>query len=455
MNPGKAISTIDGRYRAKVAHLSSYFSEYALVKKRCEVEIKYLLELNKTNLFGKLPEGKVLLARKVNENFDEKDYSRIKEIEKEINHDVKACEYFLKEKLSLDRVENMIHFGLTSEDINNLAYTSLFKEFLENEHLPILRTLLLKLIQLAEKWKKIAMPARTHGQKASPTTAGKEIAVFISRLLRYYEKLDNFRFQAKLNGATGNFSAMEVAFPSFDWCTFSIKFIENMDFDVNLATTQIEDHDAWADYFNIAAQINNIILDMNRDIWLYISHELFLQRSRSADVGSSTMPHKINPINFENSEGNIMLANCLLRFMADMLCTSRMQRDLSDSTVERNIGVAFSHTYLALDQTLQGLQKIKINQEKCKQEIKNSPELLAEPVQSILRSGGVNKPYEMVKLMTRGKKIGNDFIEELISRLNLKKRYVKKLRSLSVDEYTGKATKICEEIIAIAKEKIR
>jgi len=451
MKKGMAISPLDGRYYNKLSHLSKYFSEYALVQKRCEVELKYLIALDQTNLFTELSQEKIDLINETKEQFDYDDYKLIKNIESDINHDVKACEYYLQDQLSLPN-NNMIHFGLTSEDINNLSYSLLFEEFKTQTYLPLLKKMMQKLIGLAEEWKNIVFPAKTHGQKASPTTAGKEIAVFVSRLLKYYKHLLSFKFKAKLNGATGNFSAMSVAFADYDWMDFSCNFIEKLGLKFNLATTQIEDHDTWADFFNIIRQLNNIILDLNTDIWLYISEKLFKQKIVKSEVGSSTMPHKINPINFENSEGNLQIANALLCFLSNKLTQSRLQRDLSDSTVERNIGVALSHSYLAIKQTLLGLDKLEIDQKECSRQLKNSQELLAEPVQSILRSAGVDKPYELLKNRTRGHEVGPDFINKLVSKLDLDEKYIKQLKNLSVEEYTGLAEMICQNIIDKAKE---
>ncbi len=445
-----AISPLDGRYGARLQHLSAYFSEFALMRARCQVELLYVKALNETGLFTKLASEEVQRIEQALEYFSEEDYHCIKEIENTTRHDVKACEIFLREKVKLHN-NNLIHFGLTSEDINNLAYNLLLKTFLETEHLSLFRELLENLCSGASQWKSIPFPARTHGQKASPTTAGKEIAVFINRLLRQYRKLKAFRFMGKLNGAVGNFSAMLAAFPNFDWISFSDRFVESLGLTPNIATTQIEDHDTWAEYFNLTRQINNIVIDLDQDFWNYISHDLFHEEVKAGEVGSSTMPHKVNPINFENSEGNLMLSNSLLTMLSDKLCRSRMQRDLSDSTVERNIGVALSHSYLALTETIKGLQKVRINEAKCRQDLEESPELLSEPIQTILKTAGVEDPYTLLKQFTRGKAITQDELLQFIDELDVDKNIKDKLKGLQVISYIGDALRICERVLDIAK----
>ncbi|HHJ53259.1 MAG TPA: adenylosuccinate lyase, partial [Caldithrix abyssi] len=338
MSDFHAISPLDGRYRQKLAHLSDYFSEFALMRSRVQVELRYLLVLDAAGLFAPLNHAEKQAIERQLDQFTDEDYRQIKEIESRINHDVKACEMFLRETLGL-RQPNMIHFGLTSEDVNNLAYTLLLKEYLEREQLPQLRSLLEQLATLAESWCAVPFPARTHGQMASPTTGGKEMAVYINRLLRVYRFLRAFRFRGKLNGATGNFSALVAAFPQYDWIEFSRQFLQSLDLEYNPATTQIEDHDTWGAYFAIVRQLNNILLDFDRDMWLYLTLGYLVMEADAGAVGSSTMPHKVNPINFENSEGNLQISVALLNGITDKLGNSRLQRDLSDSTVERNKGV--------------------------------------------------------------------------------------------------------------------
>jgi adenylosuccinate lyase len=446
------ISPLDGRYGSRLQHLSAYFSEFTLMRARCQVELLYVKALDETGLFPKLTSEEIQWIEQVLEHFSDEDYQRIKEIEDTTRHDVKACEFFLRKKVQLEN-NNLIHFGLTSEDANNLAYNHLLKDYLEHEHLPQLKKLIEKLCELASQWKNIPFPARTHGQKASPTTAGKEIAVFINRLLRQYRKLKDFRFLGKLNGAVGNFSAMLAAFPGYDWMSFSYKFVESLGLTPNIATTQIEDHDTWAEYFNITRQINNIVIDLDQDFWNYISHDLFHEEVKASEVGSSTMPHKVNPINFENSEGNLMLSNSLLTMLSEKLCRSRMQRDLSDSTVERNIGVALSHSYLALTETIKGLQKVRINETKCRQDLEGSPELLSEPIQTILRTANVEDPYTLLKQFTRGKTIAYDELLEFIEKLDIDKNLKNNLKGLRVTSYIGDAVSICERVLDLTEKE--
>ena len=451
--PFYAISPIDGRYGKRLQRFSTHFSEFALMRSRCEVELLYVLALDETNLFPALtPEEKGRIEQAL-ETFTDDDYQQIKSIEAITRHDVKACEMFLRNKITLTD-NNLIHFGLTSEDVNNLAYTRLLKNYLEQEHLPQLKQLLEVLCGLASQWKAIPFPARTHGQKASPTTAGKEIAVYINRLLRQYRKLSTFRFSGKLNGAVGNFSAMLAAFPEYDWMNFSYSFLRSLDLTSNIATTQIEDHDTWAEYFNTTRQINNIVIDLNQDCWSYISYELLYEKTKAGEVGSSTMPHKVNPINFENSEGNLMLSNSLLTMLSDKLCRSRMQRDLSDSTVQRNIGVALSHSFLALTETMRGLQKINIHTENCLAELENSPELLAEPIQTILKTVGIEDPYTLLKQATRGKKITQEDLTVFIDGLDIENVLKKRLKALNAPSYIGDAVRICDEVLTLAKKEL-
>jgi adenylosuccinate lyase len=330
----------------------------------------------------------------------------------------------------------------------------MLKDYLEQEHLPLLKTLLQQLCELAEQWKAVPFPARTHGQKASPTTAGKELAVSVNRLLRQYRKLKDFRFTGKLNGAVGNFSAMLAAFPDYDWMRFSDRFVEGLGLTPNIATTQIEDHDTWAEYFNITRQINNIVIDLDQDFWAYISRDLYQEQTKAGEVGSSTMPHKVNPINFENSEGNLMLSNSLLTMLSDKLCRSRMQRDLSDSTVERNIGVALAHAHLALTETLRGLKKVRLNEAKCLDELEQSPELLAEPIQTILRPVIREDPYTLLKQLTRGKAITRQDIDRFIDELDVDKNVKARLKGLRVTSYIGDAVNVCDRVLAEAKSLI-
>jgi len=426
--------------------LEGMFSESALMRSRCLVEIRWIEALTDAGLFDELTPEERRRMTGLSESFDRSDYERIKAIEAEIKHDVKACERFLVERLEL-RWPHVVHFGLTSEDVNNLAYSRMLDEYRVEAQLPLIRNLMGTLASLAQAWKRVPFPARTHGQLASPTTAGKEIAVFLNRLLRQYRKLKELRCRGKLNGATGNYSAFVAAFPDFDWPGLSEKLIESLGLEPNLVTTQIEDHDTWAEYFGIVARLNNIVLDLNRDCWAYISRGYFMQRVAHGEVGSSTMPHKVNPINFENSEGNLVLSTSLLHTLSDKLCCSRMQRDLSDSTVERNIGVALGHAHLAMTETLRGLSKIGVDETACAWELENSPELLSEPYQTILKTAGVEDPYELLRQASRGTRMTTADLERTIEGLDLDPEVRTRLASLRVTEYVGLAESICDRVL--------
>ena len=442
----KSISPLDSRYYKRVEPLGDYFSEYALMGARIWIELQYLLALDKTGLFNPLGKREINRIEKMSENFTKEDYDAIKEIEATLNHDVKSCEVYLIRELKL-RQPNMIHFGLTSEDINNLAHSLLLKKYRDEYQLPQLKSFLIFMGKKIVEWKSIAMPARTHGQMASPTTAGKEMAVFASRLMRQYTALKNFKFRGKLNGASGNYSAFTSASKEIDWIQFSKKFIESLDLKMNLATTQIEDHDTWSEYFFITKMINTILIDMNEDIWIYLMLGYLKQKVKAGEVGSSTMPHKVNPINFENSEGNLGIANSLLDHFSTKLSRSRLQRDLSDSTVERNFGVALGHTSLALIETQNGLKKLTVNAEFCEKELNDYPELLAEPIQTILRREGFANPYDVMKSLTRGRGITVANLNKFINSLKVSDDVRRELAELRTFTYTGIAEKICNEVL--------
>ena len=446
-----AISPLDGRYAGKLVNHRNYFSEKGLMYYRCKVELLYVLALNDAGLFEPLEKFELDNIQDCIHNFTDEDYKRIKEIESVTNHDVKACEIFLRERTQLRDV-NMLHFALTSEDANNLAYTFMLKDYLEKEQLPQIESLLNKLIELAEQWKLIPFPSRTHGQKASPSTAGKEIAVFINRISRIYAQLKGFTFLGKINGAVGNYSAMLSAFPNFDWLSFAHSFLRKHGLEPNLATTQIEDHDTWATYFNWTRQINNIVMDLDVDCWLYISKDLFAEKIKEGEVGSSTMPHKVNPINFENSEGNLMLSNSMLTFLSDKLCRSRMQRDLTDSTVERNMGSALSYASLGITETMRGLNKLKINAQQCIDELNDSPELLAEPIQTILKIAGVEDPYNLLKKVSRGQKPTREMLMSLVDNLDIDSAIKNRIHEMQAVNYIGDAERICDLVVQKAKE---
>lgn len=446
----KEISPLDGRYAAVLSPLADMFSEFALVRERCAVELLTLKALDSVNVFPALSEEERARIEAALESFSEGDYVRVKEIEAKINHDVKACELFLREKLALAHPE-MIHFGLTSADINNLA-TARILTFYRNQHqLPQLRKLIGVLADLAEAWQSAPFPARTHGQMASPTTAGKEMAVFLSRLLRQVRQLEALQFRGKLNGATGTYSALVVAAPTVDWPAFSRALVEDMGLEWNPCTTQIEDGDGLAEYFAITARINNIVLDLDLDLWQYISRGEIVQKTVAGEVGSSTMPHKVNPIRFENSEGNIAIANALLPALSAKLTQSRMQRDLSSSTVKRNVGVALAHSYLAIQQTMQGLERIDIDREACLHNVQAHPEVLAEAIQTSLRAEGVSDPYALLKTLTRGETLSIEDLHAWIDGLNLEDAVKVRLRALKPTEYIGLAESICEDVVRDAK----
>lgn len=448
-----ALSPLDGRYGDRLGNLAAYFSEGALLRARCEIEIAFVEALDETGLFPRLTSDERGRLKALRESFGAGDYERIKAIERETRHDVKACERFLRERLSL-RNPNLLHFGLTSEDVNNLAYDLLLKAYLERDQVPLLDALLTRLASMAERWKAMPFPTRTHGQRATPSTAGKELAVFASRLLRLRRKLVAFRFSGKLNGATGNWAAMVAAFPAFDWIAFSRRFVEGHGLAFNLATTQIEDHDSLAEYFNLTRSVNNVVLDLDQDFWLYLSLGLMREQAAAGEVGSSTMPHKVNPIRFENSEGNLHLSNALLVELSNKLCRSRMQRDLSDSTVERNIGVALAHGYLAMSETLAGLDRVGLDEARCRDELEASPELLAEPVQTILRAAGIADPYELLKDLTRGKAVTRGELEAFVEGLPVDGAVKQRLRALRVTEYVGVSQRICEEVVADVRKEL-
>ncbi|HEX2549495.1 MAG TPA: adenylosuccinate lyase [Gammaproteobacteria bacterium] len=448
-----AISPLDGRYHEKIQDLRPIFSEFGLMKFRVLVEIRWLIQLCETGKIAELPklDGKSKKTLEhIIENFSEKDAERIKQIESEINHDVKAVEYFLKEKIKghadLEHASEFIHFGCTSEDINNLAYGLMLKDAREKFLLPVLENLLKTLTSNATEFADVAMLARTHGQPATPTTVGKEFANFVARLQRQITQLKSSPILGKLNGATGNYNAFIVAYPEINWPLLSQQFVENLGLEWNPYTTQIEPHDYIAELFAILLRVNNILIHLNRDIWNYISIEYFKQKSLAREVGSSTMPHKVNPIDFENAEGNLGIANALLDHMAMKLPISRMQRDLTDSTVLRNMGVALAHCILAYQSTIKGLTKISVNSEKIKADLDAHWEILAEPIQTVMRSFGEKDPYEQLKAFTRGQMITRETLHQFIANLQLSDEIKQKLLKLSPESYTGLARELAKKV---------
>ncbi|MFN3402858.1 MAG: adenylosuccinate lyase [Cytophagaceae bacterium] len=439
-----AISPIDGRYRNQIANLSQYFSEYGLIRYRVLVEIEYFIALAELPLpqLEKLNKSLFPVLRKIYEDFSLEDAAEIKKIEKTTNHDVKAVEYFIKtafDELKIGEYSEFIHFGLTSQDINNTSIPLLLKEALEQDILPMLYLIQTSLNALAKEWKNVPMLARTHGQPASPTKLGKEIMVFSERIQRQTDQLKSIPFSAKFGGATGNFNAHYVAYPKIDWIDFANNFVNN-----NLGlfrsqfTTQIEHYDNLGAIFDCLKRINTILIDLNRDMWQYISMEFFKQKIKEGEIGSSAMPHKVNPIDFENSEGNLGLANAIFEHLTAKLPVSRLQRDLTDSTVLRNIGVPLAHTYIAFKSLIKGLEKIELNQNAINDELERNWVVIAEGIQTILRREGYPKPYEALKGLTRkNEKVTSATFEDFIQNLNVSDQVKDELKKLSPFNYTG------------------
>ncbi len=440
-----AISPIDGRYRSKTESLAAYFSEYALIRYRVRVEIEYfitLCELPLPQLAG-FDHALFEKLRDIYRNFSEADAQRVKDIEKITNHDVKAVEYFIKEEFDkiggLEAYKEFIHFGLTSQDINNTSVPLSLKEALHDVYYPQLQELISQLTSYAEEWKDVPMLAKTHGQPASPTRLGKEIMVFVYRLTEQLKSLKACKLTAKFGGATGNFNAHHVAYPSYDWKAFGDKFVsEKLGLEREQYTTQISNYDCLAAVFDALRRINTIIIDLDRDFWMYISMEYFKQKIKAGEVGSSAMPHKVNPIDYENSEGNMGLANAYLQFLAMKLPVSRLQRDLTDSTVLRNIGVPLGHSIIAIQSTLKGLRKLILNQDKINADLDNTWAVVAEAIQTILRREGYPHPYEALKALTRtNKKMTEETIHDFIKTLNVSEDVKAELMAITPHNYTG------------------
>jgi len=442
LNTLTAISPIDGRYRNKVTELAAYFSEWALIRYRIRIEVEYFIALAELplpqlagfdkNLYPKL--------RKLYLDFNETDALRVKEIEKITNHDVKAVEYFIKEQLAdlhIEQYLEFIHFGLTSQDVNNTAIPLSLKDFNEAVLFPRLEGLIQTLAGLADDWKNIPMLARTHGQPASPTKLGKEFRVFVERLQKQVDMLKTIPYACKFGGATGNFNAHHVAYAQVDWPKFGNDFTGSLGLSRSQYTTQIEHYDMLAAYCDGMKRINNIILDLDRDVWTYISMEYFKQKTKAGEVGSSAMPHKVNPIDFENSEGNIGIANALFEHLAAKLPVSRLQRDLTDSTVLRNLGVPAAHSLIAVDATLRGLGKLLLNEDALLADLNKNIAVLAEAIQTILRRENYPQPYEKLKELTRGKEMNADTIREFITGLDVSDAIKQELFALTPANYTG------------------
>ena len=440
-----AISPVDGRYRGKTAPLAEYFSEYALIRYRVRVEIEYFIALCElplpqladfdTTLFDRL--------RDIYRKFDERQAARVKDIEKVTNHDVKAVEYFIKEEFDkiggLDAFKEFIHFGLTSQDINNTSVPLSVKEALTDVYIPLVEELIAQLREYADEWAEIPMLAKTHGQPASPTRLGKEVMVFVYRLEEQLATLRNSKFTAQFGGATGNYNAHHVAYPSYDWKAFGNRFVsEKLGLEREQFTTQISNYDHLGGVFDALRRINTIIIDLDRDFWMYISMEYFKQKIKAGEVGSSAMPHKVNPIDFENSEGNLGIANAILQFLAQKLPVSRLQRDLTDSTVLRNIGVPLGHGVIAIESTLKGLRKLILNEDKLAEDLDNTWAVVAEAIQTILRREAYPHPYEALKALTRtNKHMTESSIHEFIQGLNVSDAVKQELMAITPSNYTG------------------
>jgi len=438
-----AISPVDGRYRKYLAGLSFYFSEAALINYRVFVEIEYFIALCNIPLpqLKNFDKNRFDDLRSVCRNFTFKDATEIKKIEKTTNHDVKAVEYYLKkefDKLGLSEYKEFIHFGLTSQDITNTAVPYSLKLACNDSLFPQINKVINKLSNLAKEWKNVPMLARTHGQPASPTILGKEIFVFVERLKQQMKLLKLVPFTAKFGGATGNFNAHYLAYPEIDWKKFADDFIKSLGLERQKITTQIEHYDNLAAFFDGVKRINTILIDLNRDMWTYISMDYFKQKIKPGEVGSSTMPHKVNPIDFENSEGNLGIANAIFNHLSGKLPISRLQRDLTDSTVSRNIGVPVAHSLLSYKMLLKGLNKLILNEEKIKQDLEDNWAVVAEGIQTILRREGYPKPYEKLKELTRkNKKINRELIREFINKLNVSEKVKEELRKITPENYTG------------------
>ena len=445
-----AISPIDGRYAAKVSELSECFSEYALLKNRVKVEVIWLITLSQEVT---IPECRLLSVteeqklRQIIVNFTPAEAEKVKTIEAVTNHDVKAVEYYLKEQLtdtSLDDISEFIHFACTSEDINNLSHALMLKDGLK-----ILRSQQQLIIDhistLAREFKTVPMLARTHGQTASPTTIGKELAVFAQRLQKQSDKINSVELLGKLNGAVGHFNAHLSSYPDVDWIELTQKVIETeLGLKQNLFTTQIEPHDYMAELFDILTRWNTILIDFNRDLWTYISMGYFGQKTIKGEVGSSTMPHKVNPIDFENSEGNCGLANAVFHHLSMKLPISRLQRDLTDSTVLRNMGVGFGYSMIAYKSALKGIGKLKLNEQKLAEDLNDAWEVMAEPIQTVMRKAGIEKPYEKLKELTRGQKIDRETIQKFVEGLDLEAADKRRLLQMTPANYIGMADKIVD-----------
>ena len=442
INSINAISPIDGRYSSQTSNLQDFFSEKALIKYRLKIEIEYFIRLTELKIDGlkswKKSNNKLL--RKIYTDFDEKNALEIKEIEKITNHDVKAVEYFLKNKfksLRFEKFSEFVHFGLTSQDINNSAIPLSIKDYIKSYKL-LIQSLLKLIKQKSKEYKNISMLARTHGQPASPTRLGKEFEVFEVRINEQIKQLNNIPFSAKFGGATGNFNAHHLTFPKINWKKFAESFMKDLGLKLSFPTTQIEHYDNLASLFDSLKRINTILIDFNQDMWLYISMDYFKQKIKKGEIGSSAMPHKVNPIDFENSEGNLGLANSIFNHLSAKLPISRLQRDLTDSTVLRNIGVPIAHTIIGINSTIKGINKLLVNSDKINEDLENNWIVIAEGIQNILRKEGYPNPYELLKDLTRNnKKINQNTFTKFINSLDVSEKLKKDLMKITPYNYTG------------------
>jgi adenylosuccinate lyase len=454
VNPISALSPLDGRYASKLKALQPYFSEYGLIRYRLRVELAWFKALSMESALAEIPTfsaGTIQALDAIANDFNEADAEAVKAIEAETNHDVKALEYWIKRKLSTlpDALaaSEFIHFACTSEDINNLSYALMLRDARDEVMLPALQAIIARLRELAHQHADVAMLSRTHGQAATPTTLGKEMANVLHRLERAAKNIASIPLTGKINGAVGNYNAHISAYPEFSWENFARKFVEKLGLEFNSYTTQIEPHDSIAELFDAIARANTILIDLNRDIWGYVSLGYFKQKVKAGEIGSSTMPHKVNPIDFENSEGNLGLANALLRHLSDKLPISRWQRDLSDSTVLRNVGVACGYSLLAYDSCLKGLGKLEANPQRLADDLDANWEVLAEPIQTVMRRYGVANPYEQLKELTRGKaRITRDELRAFIEKLSIPVDAKKGLLELTPGNYLGKAAELAKRI---------
>ena len=446
-----AISPIDGRYGSKAASLRHYFSEFGLIKYRVIVEVKWLQSLSQTVHIEEVPafdDSANQLLNDILDNFSEADAQRVKDIEATTNHDVKAVEYFLKEKVAshakLNEINEFIHFACTSEDINNLSHGLMLKDARDQVVMPYINDILEKIKGLAKEYRGAAMMCRTHGQPATPSTMGKEMANVYMRLKRQAQQIASIEILGKINGAVGNYNAHLAAYPEHDWHNHSEQFVTNLGLTWNAFTTQIEPHDYIAELFDAVARFNTILIDFDRDIWGYIAMGHFKQKTVAGEIGSSTMPHKVNPIDFENSEGNLGLANAIMNHMAQKLPISRWQRDLTDSTVLRNLGTGFAHAIVAYQATLKGISKLQINEQSLLNELDQNWELLAEPIQTVMRRYGIENPYEKLKDLTRGKRVNKQIMAEFIDGLDLPDHAKAQMKTMTPANYIGDAVKFVD-----------